>query len=390
MIQFKKNTDFKVIWALTLVHFTGDFYHSFISPLLPVLIEKYSLTLTQAGFIAGISRLLAFVVQPPVGYLADRFKTRAFILGGPLIVIVATSLVGIAPSYTVLLLLVSASSIGSSIFHPTTAGMISSYSGRNFSFSMSVFNMGGTLAFGVGPLFITWIVAGYGLEAMPYTIFFGLAVMYYLYRTVPLPVGEGLINLGLIGSIKEIFGPVWKSIFLIWLIMVLRAFVSQSFMTFFPILYSWDGHSLISVGLILSIFTVAGSVSGLFAGHMADRIGFKPVFYITHLLIPPCMLLLLYLPGNWVYLGSMLAGFFALATLPLGVTMAQKLAPGGKSMASSLMMGLAWGIGGVLIPIAGKLCDIFDIKPVLSVIALVPFITLWLIRLLPEDEKMSD
>jgi MFS transporter, FSR family, fosmidomycin resistance protein len=386
MLPFKKNTDLKIIWALTLVHFAGDFYHSFISPLLPVLIEKYSLTLTQAGFIAGISRFLAFVVQPPVGYLADRYKSRAFVLGGPLIVIVSTSLIGIAPSYAVLLLLVSASSIGSSIFHPTSAGMISSYSGRNLSFSMSIFNMGGTFAFGVGPLFITWIVALYGLEATPYTIIPGLLIMYYLFKIVPMPVGEGLGDLGLIGSIKEIFGPVWKSIFLIWLIMVLRAFVSQSFATFFPVLYSWEGHSLVSVGMIVAIFTVAGSVSGLFAGHMADRVGFKPVFYITHFLTPPCMLLFLYLPGKWVYLGSMLAGFFVLATLPLGVTMAQKLAPGGKSMASSLMMGLAWGTGGVLTPITGKLCDVFTIKPVLSVIAFIPFVTLLLIRMIPKDK----
>jgi MFS transporter, FSR family, fosmidomycin resistance protein len=387
MINFKKNPDLKIIWALTLVHFTGDFYHSFISPLLPVLIEKYSLTLTQAGFIAGISRFLAFVVQPPVGYLADRYKTRAFVLGGPLIVVVSTSLVGIAPSYALLLVLVSASSIGSSIFHPTTAGMISTYSGRNFSFSMSIFNMGGTFAFGVGPLFITWVVARYGLDATPYTVFFGLAIMYYLFRVVPMPVGEGLGNLGLIGSIKGVFGSVWKSIALIWLVMVLRAFVSQSFLTFFPVLYSWEGHSLVSVGMLVAIFTVAGSISGLFAGHMADRMGFKPVFYITHFLTPPCMLLLLYLPGNWAYLGSMLAGFFVLATLPLGVTMAQKLAPGGKSMASSLMMGLAWGTGGVLTPITGKLCDIFTIKPVLSFIAFIPFLTLLLIRLIPEDKN---
>ncbi|RPJ16082.1 MAG: MFS transporter [Desulfobacteraceae bacterium] len=390
MSLFQKNTNLKIIWALTLVHFTGDFYHSFISPLLPVLIQKYSLTLTQAGFIAGISRLLAFIVQPPIGYLADRYKTRSFVLGGPLIVVISTSLVGIAPSYAVLLLLVSASSIGSSIFHPTTAGMISSYSGRNFAFSMSVFNMGGTFAFGVGPLFITWLVAGYGLEATPYTVFFGLAIMYYLYKIVPMPVGEGLSDLGLIGSIKEIFGPVWKSILLIWIVMVLRAFVGQSFLTFFPVLYSWEGHSLISVGLLVAIFTVAGSVSGLIAGHMADRMGFKPVFYITHFLIPPCMLLFLYLPGNWVYLGAMLAGFFVLATLPLGVTMAQKLAPGGKSMASSLMMGLAWGTGGVLTPVTGKLCDIFTIKPVLSIIAFIPFITLWLIHLIPKEENLSN
>ena len=140
----------------------------------------------------------------------------------------------------------------------------------------------------------------------------------------------------------------------------------------------------------MAIFTVAGSVSGLIAGRMADRMGFKPVFYITHILMPPCMLLLLFLPGNWVYLGAMLAGFFVLATLPLGVTMAQKLAPGGKSMASSLMMGLAWGTGGILTPVTGKLCDIFTIKPVLSIIAFIPFITLWLIYMIPKEGNPSD
>lgn len=386
MMKEPGTTDIKVIFGLTLVHFIGDFYNSFINPLLPVFMGKFSLTLTQVGLIAGISRFLAFLVQPSVGYIADHYRTRIFVLGGPLLAIVFIPLVGIAPFFLVLILFVSLGSIGSSMYHPTIAGMVSTYSGRHFGFSMSVFNMGGTLAFGVGPLFITYFVDSYGLGASPFTMILGLAVMALLFRIVPPPQGEGLGNLGFIGSIREVMGTVWKSIMLLCVVMVLRAFVGQSFMVFIPVLYAQEGYSLVSIGTVVSLFTVAGAISGLIAGHLSDRVGYKPIFYLAHGLTTPCLYLLLYLPGNWVYFSAFLAGFFALATLPLGVAMAQELAPKGRSMVSSLIMGLTFGLGGVMTPLTGKLADIFSIRAVLAFLAIIPFLTTGLISLLPEKK----
>lgn len=386
MMKEPGTTDIKVIFGLTLVHFIGDFYNSFINPLLPVFMGKFSLTLTQVGLIAGISRFLAFLVQPSVGYIADHYRTRIFVLGGPLLAILFIPLVGIAPFFLVLILFVSLGSIGSSMYHPTIAGMVSTYSGRHFGFSMSVFNMGGTLAFGVGPLFITYFVDSYGLGASPFTMILGLAVMALLFRIVPPPQGEGLGNLGFIGSIREVMGTVWKSIMLLCVVMVLRAFVGQSFMVFIPVLYAQEGYSLVSIGTVVSLFTVAGAISGLIAGHLSDRVGYKPIFYLAHGLTTPCLYLLLYLPGNWVYFSAFLAGFFALATLPLGVAMAQELAPKGRSMVSSLIMGLTFGLGGVMTPLTGKLADIFSIRAVLAFLAIIPFLTTGLISLLPEKK----
>jgi FSR family fosmidomycin resistance protein-like MFS transporter len=300
-----------------------------------------------------------------VGYLADHYRTRFFILGGPLLAIVFIPFVGIAPSFLVLLLAISLGSIGSSMFHPTTAGMVSPYSGRHFGFSMSVFNMGGTLAFAVGPLFITYFVSSYGLRASPFTMIFGLAVMALLFRIIPLPAGETLENLGFIRSIEEALGMVWKSIMLIWVVMVLRAFVAQSFLIFVPVL----------------------AISGLLAGHLSDRIGYKPIFYFAHSLTTPSLYLLLYLPGNWIYFTVFLAGFFAMATLPLGVTMAQELAPKGRSMVSSLMMGLAFGLGGMMTTLTGKLADTLSIQGVLGFLAIIPFLTTGLISQLPEKQS---
>lgn len=378
--------DVKVIFALTLVHFIGDFYISFVNPLLPVFVEKFSLTLTQVGLLAGISRLLAFVVQPSVGYIADHYRTRLFVLGGPLLAIVFIPLVGIAPCFLLLFLFVSLGSIGSSMLHPPSAGMVSTYSSRNLGFSMSIFNMGGTLAFGIGPLFITYVVYSYGLMASPFTMIIGLSAMALLFRIMPLPAGEGLKHLGFIGSIKDVLGTVWKSIALLWVVMVLRSFVGQSFMTFVPVLFAKEGFSLVSIGTMVSLFSIAGAISGLLAGHLSDRIGYKPIFFAAYGLTTPSLYMLLFLPGNWVYFNVFLSGFFILAAMPLGVAMAQELAPRGKSMVSSLMMGLAFGTGGLLAPLTGKLADIFSIRPVLAFVAMIPLLTIGLISLLPEKK----
>ena len=375
MTPWIKGANVKVILSLTLIHFIGDFYNAFITPLLPLFIDKFSLTLAQAGLVTGLSRFLAFVVQPPVGYLADRHPSRFFALGGPLLVMVFIPLTGITSNFWLLVFCVCLGSIGSSMFHPTAAGMVQPYAGRHFAMAMSIFGTGGTLAFAVGPLFISWLVGRYGLSATPFSMIPGAVVLIFIYKTVPAPQASGLKSHGFINSIQEVFGSVWLPIVLILTVMILRAFVSQSFMTYLPVMVSRQGYSLVSIGILVSLFTVAGALSGLLAGHLSDRIGFKPVFICAHLMATPCIVAALYLPGNWIFMFCFLSGFFILATIPLGVALAQKLAPKGKAMASSLMMGLAYGTGGLLTPLTGKLADIFTIRPVLAVIAIIPVLT---------------
>ena len=373
-----------VLFALTLVHFTGDFYSSFISPLFPLFVDKLGLNMTQVGIIAGTMRLLAFVIQPCVGYLADRYPTRAFILTGLLLTVVCIPLAGIAPGFWLLLACVALGSAGSSMFHPSVTGMVPLYSGSNAGFSMSVFNTGGTLAFALGPIFITWYVSHFGLANMPATMIAGILVITALLRWIPKPQTEGLRKFGFFGALQESLGDAWKPVALIWLVMFLRAIVGQSFLTYMPVLYVQEGFSVVAAGLVYSIFIVAGTVSGLTSGFISDRIGFKPVFLVAFALMAPALWLLLSLGGNWVYLGAFLAGGFVLAPLPLGVTMAQTLAPKGRSMVASLMMGFAYGLGGAVTPVVGKLADMYGIRPVLLAVTVIPLLTLPVVCFLPK------
>ncbi len=373
----------KILLSLTLIHFIGDFYSSFLNPLFPVFINKLGLTLTQVGVITGTMRLLAFIIQPTVGYFADRYQTRLFIFAGLGLVVTCIPLTGIAPNFWLLLLFVALGSIGSSMFHPSVTGMVPLYSGSKAGFSMSIFNTGGTLAFGIGPLFITTYVATLGLSALPFTMFFGLAFICYFYFAIPCPRSEGLNRAGFFSALRESLGDVWKIIFLIWLTMFLRAIVGQAFLTFMPVLYVQEGFSVVQAGIIYAIFVVAGTFSGLLSGHISDRVGFKPVFLGSFLFMGPSLWLLLQLEGYWVYLGAVIAGSFVLAPLPLGVTMAQKLAPKGRSMVASLMMGFAYGLGGAISPLVGRLADSFSIRPVLTCMAVIPMMVIPVILLFP-------
>jgi FSR family fosmidomycin resistance protein-like MFS transporter len=259
--------------------------------------------------------------------------------------------------------------------------------------SMSIFNTGGTFGFAVGPVFITWFVAAFGLGALPATMLIGLVVSVYLFYAVPRPRSEGLAGMGFVGALRNSLGAVWKSVTLIWLVMVLRAVVGQSFLTYMPVYYVDEGYPLTAAGTMFSLFTVAGTLSGIGCGHLSDKMGYKPLFFAAHTLMVPALMLLFYLPGRWAYPAMAIAGATVLATMPLGVVMAQELAPRGRAMVSSLMMGLAYGLGGIITPLIGRLCDMYTIRTVLQAVALLPLVTLGLIWFFPqvgEDRRSLD
>jgi len=378
----------KAIFALFLAHFTGDFFQSFIRPLLPVLADKFALTLTQVGLITSVIMFVGFFLQPVFGVLADRYRPRVILLVGVLFGAVAVPLVGVAPGFGVVLVLVGIGSIGSAIYHPTAAGMVSVYAGQHSGLSMSLFGLGGTLGFTLGPIACATYITVFSLPELPYTTVLGLISFVLLFFLIPAPEGVIRKSQDFFGSLKESLGEVWKPLVLIWAIAISRAFVEQAVMTFIPMLYASEGHSLVSVGTIVSLLTVGGSFSAIISGHMVDRVGFRPVYFLSFALTIPCILLFIHSSGWLVYALSFLSGFMLMATLFPAVALAQKIAPKGRSLVSSIIMGLTLGTAGILMPFVGRLADIFGIRPVLSCITVLSIVSLFLIRYLPEPDKI--
>ena len=199
--------------------------------------------------------------------------------------------------------------------------------------------------------------------------------MIYLWLVVPSPTSEGMASSGFIGTLKKQFGTVWKSIFLIWLVMVIRAVVGQSFMTFMPVLLVSRGYSLVSGGFMITLFTLAGTASGLLAGYLADRIGSRPIFLAAHLMMTPGA------AGNVVPAGRMdlcrriHGGLFHAGHAPLGGD------PGPGTGTRGTIHGVqpddgAWPMdwGGAMAPLIGRLADLHSVSSVLGALAFVPLV----------------
>ena len=383
------NINKKVIFALFLIHFIGDFFQSFIRPMLPVMADKFSLNLTQVGMITGIATFMAFLIQPVFGYLADRYRTRLILLIGSFMGAICIPLVGIAPYFVIVLLLIGLGSISSAIYHPTAAGMVSAYAGRRMGLSMSIFGLGGTLGFTIGPIVFAAYVTLWELHRLPYLTLVGLSVFVLLFVLIPAADGESSTQRDFLGSLRENIGEVWKPVAMIWAIAFSRAFVEQALLTFMPMLTASEGHSLVSVGSILSLFTVGGSVSAIVCGHLVDRVGYKPVYFYSFALSSPCLLLFVHGSGWKLYLIAFLSGSLLQATLFPAVALAQKIAPKGRSLVSSIVMGLALGTAGILMPIAGMMADSFGIRAVLKCISFIPLAALVFIYFLPEPGKIN-
>ena len=64
------------ILALSVAHFVHDVYSSFPAPLLPFLIEKLSMSLTQAGFLSAVMQI-PVLLNAYIVLLPDRIGLNA-------------------------------------------------------------------------------------------------------------------------------------------------------------------------------------------------------------------------------------------------------------------------------------------------------------------------
>ena len=76
--------------------------------------------------------------------------------------------------------------------------------------------------------------------------------------------------------------------------------------------------------------------------------------------------------------------FRSQSTLPISVTFAQTFVKGGAATVSSLMMGFAWGMGSLTVPLVGLGADRFGILPTLAVVAFTPLFAAALSWQLPD------
>ena len=121
--------DFHSVGVATISagHAVHDTYSGFLRPLLPTFKETLALTNAQAGLLTVFMQWPS-LFQPFLGYLADKISLRPFFILAPTITAVAMSLLGVAPTYAVLAMLLVVAGVSSASLHaagPAIVGKLS-------------------------------------------------------------------------------------------------------------------------------------------------------------------------------------------------------------------------------------------------------------------------
>jgi len=125
LTQPAEATEFQTgqITPVVAAHLIHDIYTASVAPLLPLIIEKLSLTLTQAGLLTSFLQFPG-VLNPIFGYIADKVSIRFFLILAPAVTGTAISLVGLASNYFAVAFLFFVAGVSTAAFHAPAPALI--------------------------------------------------------------------------------------------------------------------------------------------------------------------------------------------------------------------------------------------------------------------------
>lgn len=371
--------------TISVAHAVHDTYSAFLPPLLPLLIEKFTLTNTTAGLLTVFYQLPS-LLQPFIGWMADRVNLRWLIILAPTITGAAMSSLGIAPTYGLAAFLLLLAGISSSTLHATGPVMGSSLSGRHLGRGMSYWMVGGELGRALGPVVIVTAIAYLTVDGLPWLLLAGVLASVFLsvklnsLSTRTLKEGSQLNwRLGL-RELRPVILP-------LAMIMFIRALAMVSLTTFLPTFLTREGSTLWMAGFSLTILEVAGMAGAFLAGSLSDKFGRRRMLVISFVLTPILMVLFVYANALWRLPLLLLLGFFAISVVPVFMAIVMENAPQQRAFANGVYMASNFLLHSLAVILVGVVSDGFDLRFTFLVTAGLLPLSLPFVRMLPRSVK---
>ena len=363
-------------------HLVHDTYTAFLAPLLPAFIAKFSLTTTEAGLLSVFYQWPS-LIQPYLGYLADRKSLRMLFITSPAITATMMCLLGIAPSYAVMamfLIIAGFSSAGLHAVGPVIAGM---QSGRSLGRGMSFWMVGGEAGRVLGPIVVVTVVAAWGLQSVPWLMFGGWlasGVLFIYLRHVPdrpaTTTGPRPWRPALV-AMRPVLLPVAG-------IMAARTLLIASLTVYLPTFLNSEGLSLWLSGAALSIMQLAAVGGALAGGPSSDRWGRRSILAASLLFSSVFMFLFLGAQG-WIAVPLLLLlGFSAVAVMPVSMALVQESFPQDRALANGIYMAINFLVQALGVLLLGALADWLGLRSAFTISAAVILLGLPIIFLLPK------
>ena len=378
-MENKKKIQFGNVLIISFAHLSHDIYSAFLAPLLPLLISKLGISLSMAGLL-DIARKIPSLFNPFIGLIADRICVRYFVILTPAITGIAMSLLGIAPSYPIVLILLFVAGISNTLFHVPSPVMIKHVSADQVGKGMSYFMLGGELARTIGPLLITAAISWWGLEGswrvMPLGII-ASTILYFKLRNIS--INKKFQNKKKETKAKDTFKKLIPFFVIISGITIFRAAMKLSLTLYLPTFLTNQGSSLWLAGISLAVLQFSGAIGTFFAGPISDKFGRKNTLLITSIINPILMWIFISFNGSFMFPLLIIMGFFLFASGPVLLALVQDTDSDHPSFVNGIYMTISFGVSSLMVLLIGFLGDSFGliltykICTILS-IASIPFI----------------
>jgi len=305
------------VFTISSAHFLHDVYSSFLAPLLPLIIEKFALSLVSASVLSLIQRLPSFL-SLFVGAVAHKLPWRWIIIIAPLVTAFCGSFMGMANNQVVLGIILFTIGVSSALFHVPAPVMIKYFSGIQAGKGMSWYMLGGEAARMLGPLLIVGAVSIWGLEGTWLLIFPAIAASLTLFFALENKPYQSYANTGnkpvnWWNTIKE-----YRHFFIaLTTYMVFRSLMKGSLATFLPTYMGMKGSSLFTGAIALSVLQFAAAGGSFIMGGISDKIGrFKSLLILA--ILSPILILMFVFSGTTIQMILLLPiGLVLYATSPV-------------------------------------------------------------------------
>ena len=367
-------------------HFIHDVYSSFLSPFLPLLIPKFGLTMLLAGTLTVIFRLPS-LFNPIIGIISDRIELGVLAVVAPAITAIAMSLLGLAPNYAILCIMLLSAGLSAAVFHVLGPPMIAKLSGTRLGRGMSFWMTGGELARTVGPLFAVWAVTNLSLEGSYPVMIVGIfASLFLLIRLRGFNTRSGHRSEH---GLKEVWDSMSRVMVPLTGIIISRAFLVGTLAAYLPTYVVSSGKSLWLGGISLAVLELAGTVGTLIGGTLSDRVGRRAVLFMTMPISSLLMLAILYSP-DWMLLPLLvLLGLAVFAFAPVIMAVVHDHCGKNRGAANGLYMTITFLSSAAVVVFVGWLSDLLGIRMAFTISALFGLAGVPIIVFLPKSLKTT-
>lgn len=370
--------------TVAAAHGAHDTFFSYLPTILPLLIQNLSLNTTQAGLLSAFNQL-PNLIQPLIGYIADRKNLKTLVILAPTFSGVLITLVGVAPSFGMAAFLLILAGFSTAGFHSIAPAMVSARSGKKVGRGMGFFMVGGELGFGLGPLVVVAFIGVFSLNGLPWLMTLGMLaslILYFRLRGVSTvrhaQAGPGLSVRQALGEMRALMLPLSGIVFI-------TGFLNANIVNYLPTFMSSEGAVFALAGASLAVVELAGTVGVLMMGLFSDRIGHRNIALLGTLVSVVFSLAFL-MTGGWVKLVMLVGiGLSAFVANPAFLAMIQSRFTANRSMANGIYMSTSFILRSVVVVIVGALADHFGMRAVFFGSAIAALFSIPFILKLPEN-----